>query len=1851
MRKTIFIILSLVATVTTLSAATPDFAYPQTVIADCEKRLSSLDGATGQKADISRAECLLDIVYARGLVDMQNYFTAPALVDSVARQITDPAVRALVRLIDADIYSSIYNASAYRYDQVKTPDQPLPADISEWNGRQFRAVIDSLVNEAVALDSVAGRQPLADFSAVITADAAARYLYPTVYDFIALKASGLTQNGDAAVPMRLALARSPRRSAPWFNWQVKIINKTEYRGPQIRYAYIDDVMSDKNDESKLEKLYNDNSDCENAGIVLLEIVRQLNSYDLEKKDIAKIDSLRTFVEKFPTFIFINDLKNNLSDLSASRVRFTQNRFAGLNVPTEVKLTYFFTNYAGVVVYKLPKDYNLRNYTKSSLKRHEIMRKGVDVDGLNNIGDTTITVVFTEPGQYQICPIYAPGMDLKDEQVSEMTIGVTPFIPVAVSGSSYDMMFMSYADGAPVSNVSAYVKKKNSRPTLFGVSDANGMICADKAKVAKNKGSFEYYIKDGFKYDYLGGLFPFINERESDNLACRRLAAIFTDRTLYHAGDSVRWEIIVYDAGTALKGKDRVSASSYAKIELRDTNYQLVDSATVLTDEYGRASGCFYIETGKLSGSYTFEVSEKVTETGYTRRLGNTSITVSDFKLNTFKVEITDVKRDYPAKGDVSLSGNATTYAGMPVAAANVSADVYAYRSFFNPEGGGSVAALSATTDNSGNFTIIVPDSVLVKNDSKLYNCEINVTTGAGEGVHISKYFSVGKPYFIMASKRMKYNTDSVPAIDLKVVDANGKNVGIPLNWKICDVKDKDKAIISGSFVSDSTARLDLRGVASGLYLFIVEPADSLLADKSASLMELYSLSKNTMPKNKNNIFFFPGSSYNVKTDADGACDILIGIETSEGAYVYTVLSDGSESADIKLNKLSAGFHHLKFKIRDEVDKAQYCIVAVKNGVTYTAEINVERPAKPRAVISTVSFRDRLTSGSKETWTFTFSKDHKAEAAAMVATMYNASTDMLWPSNWPSNIYFYENTSKAYVERILSSGYQIQATKRYKLLEWVDVSVPDFTPELSYSMVMMGRRRMYKASARSAGTMVGSADFNEVETVEDLAVAPAEEKVYNMAMVESPSAETGMEYDEINRTSKSDNFEYREGEVLQAFWKPDLTFDAEGNSVISFTVPDANATWSFRAFAWTKDVSTATLFKEIISNKPVMVTPQLPRFLRAGDKARMIANVFNNSDSTITATTVVEIFDTNSGTVTRSVTSTDTIAPMASAPVSIEVAADGNASAIGYRVRSTSGRFSDGEQDYIAVMPSTSDVIESDNFYLNPGESDYSVRLPKGKMESVTLEYNASPAWEVIKQLPALAVCESYTSTGAARRLFGAAVSSGLLKKYPALARAIETWSADSASQALVSRLSQNEDLKTAALTETPWVQAAQSDSERMARLVALLDSKAVSRNMAASIAKLKSLKAADGGWRWGEWESKGNAWSTRSTLYSLGQLNAIGMMPADKELKAMIESAFAFLDSKTTKIYPDLALSATLAMFPDHELSLRERQIVNATTAYINKEYRKFGTAEKARAAIVLDAFGYKAMARQLMESVAQFGVSSKDKGMSFPSVTNVDSYADLLFAFARIEPQSSAIDGMRQWLVVRGQATSRLGSFDPTRLIAAFEMTGSDWNVSGAAPVVTLGGEAVSVGSVEPVTGHLIAQLPTDASGKKLAVVRDNAAGPAYGAVISRYISASTDVKAVKCDGLSIEKRLTVQRGDRWEYADSLRLGDRVRVLLTIKADRDLEYVTVIDERPASFEPVNQLPGYVYSAGLGFYRENNDTDTRLFVGYMPKGTYQITTEMTVGFAGEFTSGIATAQSSLDPAITAHSSGRSLICR
>ena len=90
------------------------------------------------------------------------------------------------------------------------------------------------------------------------------------------------------------------------------------------------------------------------------------------------------------------------------------------------------------------------------------------------------------------------------------------------------------------------------------------------------------------------------------------------------------------------------------------------------------------------------------------------------------------------------------------------------------------------------------------------------------------------------------------------------------------------------------------------------------------------------------------------------------------------------------------------------------------------------------------------------------------------------------------------------------------------------------------------------------------------------------------------------------------------------------------------------------------------------------------------------------------------------------------------------------------------------------------------------------------------------------------------------------------------------------------------------------------------------------------------------------------------------------------------------------------------------------------------------------------------------------------------------------------------------------------------------------------------------------------------------------------------------------------------------------------------------MEYVAITDERASTFAPVDQLPGYVWDGGLSFYRENLDASTRLFVSWLPKGTYHISYDMTAAAAGSFVSGIATIQSQYAPELTAHSGGTTI---
>lgn len=1829
--KKIAVLLSVIFTSLNLMAADPDFVYPQTTLSNAEKHYeSAIKSPSATSSGITMIKSLLEIAGATAAIDPDSVANVIPKVDRAIGSWPDGSCKSLMMTIKAELLNTVYTSDRWKYDRVETPDTPLPADITEWNGNQFRDVITRTADDAFAM-AAKSQDALSDYSQVVKADRLSLRYFPTVASFVALKAINLTgafPGSHVADILRQMTALSHTGSNAYFYWTFR----------QLQRDYSDwTKRGDFNAECK--KLYDDNKDNEAAGYIL---ARYLERVDKEEAPDWAIPALKSYIKRFPDFWDINSLKNRLAVFTQPEVSLECKPIVAPDKTFGISISYSYATTIGYKIYNISET-SFKNNSFSPDKSKFVASVAFDTDPSVASADTTVTAVIGQQGYYAVMPV----VNGKSSRHTAYFFRCAPYVPLKINAGDFaSIITADYESGAPLEGA-AVTENAATKQFKLGKTDKDGII-AFKPYTRPVSKQWNYSTgRSSYDITYAGSTLNYFDNYISSTTqqSDRRYIKfdIFTDRSLYHPGDTVRWSAIAYYSD---KEGNSICSDQSVKVTFYNPNNQLVDSATVTSDSFGRVYGSFVAPTDGLTGSCAINTQA----VGKDSRAGYARVEVSDFKLPTFRIEKVDVSRDVPAAGEVTLISKALTYSGMPVSGAKVEATIMEATRWrwFSPSR--RLGTVSGVTDADGEFRIVVGDSLLSQSADKCYIADITVTSGAGEAQQASASFTTGKPYYIsFISRTSIFNTDEKIAMPFAAYDASGKEVAIAVRWWInpqASGTDPSKAVASGECMTDKKSTIDLSKLSAGTWTISAAPVDPAQADSVAGATELttYSVSRNLVPDE--DLIFTP--DFRVTASRDGEFDILFGVP-NDGTYVYHSFAAGDGAPRQGVRRYDAGFHHLKLRLPEGQSAAQVVLMTVRDGKTAYAPVRVKVDDLRALVLEGSSMRDRLTSGSAEQWTLKLNdKDGNPQAGAMIATMFNSALNAIAPYSMPESLQLYRiwvNQEFRYVQECFPET--ISGT--IKRLRETNLGFPDFYPAINVSSL-----RQYKFRAMSrANTAAGVSDMILVN----------EDEGYDMAMVGSASVtesakitapeESAEEYEvDGNPAHEPEEFEYRDSEVLQAFWMPGLTFNDKGETTLSFTVPDANTSWTMNAFAWTDDLRSAKMIREFVSSKPVMVQPNLPRFLRTGDTARVLATVYNNSDSAAVVTSVIEIFDISSGNVRSTVTTTDTIAAAGSAIVATTVTAPDNASAVGYRVRSTLGRFTDGEQSFIPVEAATSDVIESEVFYLNPGEADYSMTLPKGKDMQSTLDYTDNPAWNIIRQLPGLAADDASTSTGAARQLFGAATAAGIVKSYPAIAEVLRAWSEDPDSKALVSRLGQNDELKAAVLASTPWVQAAASDNERMARLSLLLDNKATARSINSSLATLRKLQRADGGWAWGSWADKASPWATSFVLQDLARLNAAGYLPADKELSEMIGRAIAYYESTLTRdIRTDQALTYITALLPGYKLGLEGKRVVNATLQAMMTEWKSASTWGKAMDAIILEASGYPNVATEIIGSLRQFAVRSADKGTSFPSVNNVNDYADLLYAFARIEPTSPVIDGMRQWLVIRSEATDDLGSYDPTRLILAFTSCGSDWlPVNDDMATITADGKAITTDEAERATGHIVTPLPKDVAGKTLSIVRHNAAAPAYGAVISRYVAKSTEVKASSCPDLSIEKRITVLRDGKWQYTDEVRLGEQVRVLLTIKAKRDLEYVTVIDQRPASFEPVEQLPGWVWNGGAGFYRENRNTETRLFIDYLRKGTYQITVEMTASVAGEFTSGIATVQSQLAPAITAHSAGVRLTC-
>lgn len=956
---------------------------------------------------------------------------------------------------------------------------------------------------------------------------------------------------------------------------------------------------------------------------------------------------------------------------------------------------------------------------------------------------------------------------------------------------------------------------------------------------------------------------------------------------------------------------------------------------------------------------------------------------------------------------------------------------------------------------------------------------------------------------------------------------------------------------------------------------------------------------------------------------------------------------------------------------------------------------------------TETWKFRLISGwpSHNNLSLDVNRAESLGGAAVIAVLYNHALDAITPFRWDLSLKSWINYSilgdinYKWINQVYSSA----DLRKYS---GIDCSRLNFTdPEFQFSDIIsygrMGirlRGGMYSSTAmmntvnmkseRTEMAMDDGAVEQEVmmDYLEDAPVAAgAPEKLYYKKMSPTEIAEEEKATAVALNTyyaNASNELEMRQMEMPLAFFRPFMATDSSGVTTIEFEVPNFNTTWTLQLLGYDKDLNSAILSESAIASKPVMVSTSMPRFLLTGDKAQIPVTVFNNSDETLSIDTQIEIFDVVTGKVIASKSADDMeIAPSSSEVTEISFLVPSDLYRIGVRSIARSSKGSDGEQDWLPVYPSSTPVAESSTFYFTPGCGEKVLQIPTLPANAnVTFDFCDNPGWSVLTELSGNLEPASDSALVQAAAMFSNCVAGGLISDNDFLRQGLEKM-VNSQRENLTSPLEKNAGLKLTSLNCTPWVNNAAAETQRMMNLSSLLDEQGLRKSLSDRIEGLSKTYNSDGSWSWMK-GMPGSEWITLQVLSCLGQLRASGYLPADKRLKEMMAGGINYSDLQKGKEYTEwkkhgkdfypLADEVAYMYMRDNVTDSRPSGAILEMQSEMLKrlpaEWKNLSLFNKATGAILLHRSGTpvnKRLAAKIMESVRQFATYSEDKGLWFDNLeTGYFSPSPLLLisrcldAYREIDPKNEAIAQFEQYLVLSRQTADwnlELGEAGVASVVNSLLGGNTRGNVISSARRVNmevyLNDHPIELPSEEEMFGNISISLdPALASNGKL-IIHRHGETPAWGGVISQYVAPIAEVKAADVPQLKIEKRLipisVTEKGVKGgKDTGSFKKGERIRVTLTVTTDRELDYVLISDKLGAWMQPAEQLTRYEWQDGIGFLRETRQSDVNFYITRLPKGKFIINYEVNADRDGEYSTGIAAAQSQYYPLFTAHTAGR-----
>jgi len=1127
------------------------------------------------------------------------------------------------------------------------------------------------------------------------------------------------------------------------------------------------------------------------------------------------------------------------------------------------------------------------------------------------------------------------------------------------------------------------------------------------------------------------------------------------------------------------------------------------------------------------------------------------------------------------------------------------------------------------------------------------------------------------------------------------------------NWQ------KENPVLNESFDTEKskTIKINPRNWKEGYYIlkgFILDGKDSIPHEK---LVYLYRTEKKNPVDNE--LFTATLNQQEFKPGETAQLNLASATENSE--VLVQLEADGKiiKSEKIKLNDNVKTFSFpIDEKYRGNVFVHYYF---GKFNTTKTGTLTVNVPYVDTSLkITAGTLRDKLQPGQDETWELTVSGEGKDKfLAEMLATMYDASLDQFKSNSirFPMGTnYNYSslrswNTYQSFginpFQKLIENPFKYYYPTNYLAfdeLNWFGFGWNQYAQRQYMRMKTPAPVANVEVADALAGEVAGIRLSGGIE-MEAAAMKDAIPKLEEMANYSNRIDTIQYEFDIdkdgniIERKNLNlDNIVARRALQETAFFYPNLRTDEKGNVKIQFTTPESLTSWKFMATAHTPDLRTGYFETTVRTQKDLMVVPNPPRFLREGDQITFSAKVTNLSEKELSGQAKLLLFDAftmqpvDAEFGIQNATQNIKVAKGNSANVSWTLKVPTTHQAIVYQVVASAGDFSDGEESALPILSNRMMVTETLPIHVREGQNKTFTldKLKNNTSESLdnfklTFEMTTNPIWYAIFSLPYLREYPYECSEQVFSRLYGNMISQHIINSNPKIKAVFDDWNAKGE---LVSKLEQNEELKSLLLEETPWVRDAQSEEEQMKRIAVLFDLNQMRNELTSAFNKLKNKQSSGGGFPWFE-GGDDSRYITTHIVSGFGHLKAMGINSEEKlnvNTDEILDGAIQFIDAemqkefdkylKNDKLKPSTYdgiqyLYARSYFLDEHPLDKKGIQAKDYFLKEFDKDKFDQSLQTQAMLALIFNRFGQKDNAEKLLKSIKDNAVESDEMGMYWKSnvagwywyQAPIETQAMLIEAFDEVLNDVAAVESMKVWLLKNRQTNQWSSTKSTTEAVFALMSTGKDWTNSEEGISVKIGNEILDLKSLEKApqsgTGYVKTSWNKEEIKSEMATVnvQKTSPGVAWGAMYWQYFENLDKITSAET-GVKFRKELFLKKNSdsgpvltKITENTPIQIGDLVTVRLEIQTDREMEFIHIKDMRASGFEPVNVLSTYKRQGRLGYYESTRDAATNFFIDYMPKGTYVFEYDVRANNAGNFSNGITSLQNMYAPELSAHSEG------